>query len=202
VVHRFRDRCAFTGPLDNRVVISAYRLLDSSSYASNITVDSFNLLTLLAGSIWNQSEIMMDSGHFDSSSKRSQSERLAVLTRMYLAASSLRFNSETRDDLDWQTANKQAQVVCFHWWMHIVDAEHSFLQHTVNCGRFCFWCRQSVFCLCMKYLGNRWTNLRQIHTEDMLGPYLGQVWRSRSKSPGTKKAFFDLFGGLRVVYVW
>jgi len=29
--------------------------------------------------------------------------------------------------------------------MHIVDAEHSFLQHAVNCGRFCFWCRQSVF---------------------------------------------------------
>ena len=26
----------------------------------------------------------------------------------------------------------------------------------VNCERFCFWRRQSVvFCLCMKYLGNR-----------------------------------------------
>jgi len=31
------------------------------------------------------------------------------------------------------------------------------------------------FCLCMKYLRNRWTDLRQIHTEDVFGP-LGQVW--------------------------
>jgi len=42
-----------------------------------------------------------------------------------------------------------------------------------------------AFCLCMKYLGNRWTDLRQIHTEDVFGPSLGRVWRSRS------------FGGLR-----
>jgi len=30
------------------------------------------------------------------------------------------------------------------------------LPHAVNCGRFCFWRRQAaIFCLCMKYLGNR-----------------------------------------------
>jgi len=28
----------------------------------------------------------------------------------------------------------------------------------------------------MKYLGNRWTDLRQIHTEDVFGPSLGRVW--------------------------
>ena len=26
------------------------------------------------------------------------------------------------------------------------------------------------FCLCMKYLGNRWTDLRRIHKEDVFGP--------------------------------
>ena len=50
-----------------------------------------------------------------------------------------------------------------------------------------FWRRQSVvFCLCMKCLGNRWTDLRQIHTEDVFGPSLGQVWRSRSKANNTR----------------
>jgi len=46
------------------------------------------------------------------------------------------------------------------------------------------------FCLCMKYLGNRWTDLRQIHMEDVFGPSLGRVWRSRS--PGTKRHFSAL----------
>jgi len=55
------------------------------------------------------------------------------------------------------------------------------LPHALNPGRFCFWRRQSVvfFSLCMKYLGNRWMDLRQIHTEDVSGLSLG-VWRSRS----------------------
>jgi len=40
--------------------------------------------------------------------------------------------------------------------------------HAVNCERFWFWRRLSaVFCLCMKYLRNRWADLRQIHTEDV-----------------------------------
>jgi len=39
-----------------------------------------------------------------------------------------------------------------------------------------------VFCLCMKYLGNRWTDLRQIHMKDMFGSSLGWVLRSRSRS--------------------
>ena len=37
-------------------------------------------------------------------------------------------------------------------------------------------------CRTMKYLGNRWTDLRQIHGEDVFGPSLGRVWRSRSIS--------------------
>jgi len=35
--------------------------------------------------------------------------------------------------------------------------------------------------LCMKYLSNRWTDLRQIQREDVFDPLLGQVWMSRSK---------------------
>jgi len=66
---------------------------------------------------------------------------------------------------------------------------HHYLLHAVNCGRFCFWRRQSVvFCLCMKYLWYRWTDLHQIHTEDMFGPSFGRVWRSRSQ--GTKNGTF------------
>jgi len=45
------------------------------------------------------------------------------------------------------------------------------LPHAVNCVRFCFgavslW----FFCLCMKYLGIRWTDFRQIRMEDVFGP--------------------------------
>jgi len=76
--------------------------------------------------------------------------------------------------------------------------------------------RLPCFCLCrpMKYLGNRWTDLRQIHTDDVFSPSVGQVWRSRkvkgerSKSPGTKRHFSALsaacvrfvFGGSSAVF--
>jgi len=54
------------------------------------------------------------------------------------------------------------------------------------------------FSLCMKYFGNRWTDLRQIHMEDVFGPSLGRVWRSRSKV----KVIRDKNGIFRpVVYV-
>ena len=57
-----------------------------------------------------------------------------------------------------------------------------FLPHTVNCVRFCSWRCLWLFCLCMKkYLWNRWTDLCQIHREDVFGPLLGRVWMSRSK---------------------
>jgi len=62
-----------------------------------------------------------------------------------------------------------------------------------------FYCTQVRFCfsavcyvtflflfLCMKYLWNRWTDLRQIHREDMFGPSLGRVWMSRSKIKVTR----------------
>jgi len=44
--------------------------------------------------------------------------------------------------------------------------------------------------LCVKYLKNRWTDLRQIHAEDEFPPSLRRVWRSRSA--GRKTAFFGL----------
>jgi len=40
------------------------------------------------------------------------------------------------------------------------------------------------------YLGNRWTDLQQIHTEDMFGPSLGRVWRSRSISAACVRFVF------------
>jgi len=60
-----------------------------------------------------------------------------------------------------------------------------------------FWRHLSVcFCLCMKYLWNCWMDLSQIHMEDVFGPSVRWVWRSRS--PGTKNGFFGPFGSLRV----
>jgi len=38
-----------------------------------------------------------------------------------------------------------------------------------------------VFCSCMKYLGNHWTDLHQIHKEVVFGSSLRPVWRSSSK---------------------
>ena len=63
--------------------------------------------------------------------------------------------------------------------------------HAVNCVRFCVCRCLWLFCLCMKYLGNCWMDLRQIHTEDVFRPSLKRVWMSRSigtRSPGTKNA--------------
>jgi len=59
------------------------------------------------------------------------------------------------------------------------------LPQAVNCGRFCFWCRQSVvFSLCMKYLQNCRTNLCQIHMEAVFGPSLGWGWWSELRGQG------------------
>ena len=47
----------------------------------------------------------------------------------------------------------------------------------------------SVFCFCVKYLGNRWMDLRQgaqYDTQDVFSPSLGRVWRSRSKVKVTR----------------
>jgi len=41
-----------------------------------------------------------------------------------------------------------------------------------------------TFCLGIKYLGNRWTDLCQIHRADMFSPSLGRVWMSRSEIKG------------------
>jgi len=58
----------------------------------------------------------------------------------------------------------------------------------------------------MKYLGNRWTDLRQIHTEDVLVPRLdkfeGQCERSKVKVTRDKNGIFGPFVGLRAIYVF
>jgi len=80
-----------------------------------------------------------------------------------------------------------------------------FISHAVNCGRFCFFAPSvCVFCLCTKYLGNCWTDLRQIHLEEVFGPSIGRVWRSGSKVKVSrdKNGIFRPFGGLREVCVW
>jgi len=53
------------------------------------------------------------------------------------------------------------------------------LPHAVNCVRSVFGA--VTFCLWMKYLGNRVTDLCQIRKETVFGPSLVQVWMSRSK---------------------
>jgi len=57
--------------------------------------------------------------------------------------------------------------------------------------------------LCMKYLQNRWTDLHQIHKEDVFGPSPGQIWRSRSKVKGQgHQAQKTAFLALLVACVW
>jgi len=74
-----------------------------------------------------------------------------------------------------QTATKTwpHNSVCYRLVPHnllCTDWECEFLPHAVNCGRFCFWRRQSVV-----------YGVAPIHTEDVFGPSLGWVWRSKSK---------------------
>jgi len=47
-----------------------------------------------------------------------------------------------------------------------------------------------LFCLWIKYLWNRWTDLHQIHMEDVFGPSLRRVWMSRSKVIRKKHALW------------
>jgi len=79
------------------------------------------------------------------------------------------------------------------------------LPHAVNCWRFCFWRPQSVgFCLCIKYLWNRWTDFLQIHTEDVFGPSLRHVLRSWSKVKVTvaKKWHFSALSAACVCFMF
>ena len=86
------------------------------------------------------------------------------------------------------------------WALHVFIKRQFFyiyitlLLQAVNCGRFVFWCRQSmVFCLCTKYLGNRWMDLRQIQTEDVFGSSLRRVWRSSSKVKVSRDTKYSIF---------
>jgi len=65
-----------------------------------------------------------------------------------------------------------------------------FISHAVNCVRFCFWRCLWLF-LCMKYLGNRWT--------DFVPNSQGKRARSLVRSSLKVKVNF---GSLRAAYVW
>jgi len=59
------------------------------------------------------------------------------------------------------------------------------LPHAVYCAKFCFSAVCDFFvCFWIKYLGNGTTDLRQIHREDVVCPWLGPIWMSRSKVKG------------------
>jgi len=65
------------------------------------------------------------------------------------------------------------------------------LEFTVMVWRPCAKCAKSskrvrLLRLALDNGRNRWTDLRQIHTEDMFGPLLGWVWMSRSKVKVTR----------------
>ena len=66
---------------------------------------------------------------------------------------------------------------------NLVSVDYCRTQWTAQGSVFAAVC-DFFACLCMKYVGNRWTNLRHIHTEDVFGPSLGQVWMPRSKVKG------------------
>ena len=58
------------------------------------------------------------------------------------------------------------------WYVKIIASQRwdvfwdtVYLPQALNCARFVFWRCLWLFCLCMKYLGNRWTDLRQIYME-------------------------------------
>ena len=50
-----------------------------------------------------------------------------------------------------------------------------------------------LICLFMNYRGSRWTDLRQIHMEDVFGPSLGRVWMSNAKVNTYKNDIFQPF---------
>jgi len=61
--------------------------------------------------------------------------------------------------------------------MKIAEGRHLYSEGRPSC-----WASAHILvCLCMKYLGNLWTDLHQIHMEDVFGPSLGRVWMWRSK---------------------
>ena len=111
-----------------------------------------------------------------------------------IAAWKIHVSPQTKEILDvfgtfvLQHRGLVAMKVCFphHLLTHLVTY---LLPHAVNCVRFCFGV-VCDFCLCMRYLWNIWTDLRQIHTEDVFGPSLGRVWRSKSISTACVRFMF------------
>ena len=102
------------------------------------------------------------------------------------------------------TDNKRTRIVLFWLWSERHRCKRKLLIARSELGKVCFWRCLWLFCLCLKYPRNRWTDLRQFHTEDVFGPSLGHVWRSRSKVKFTrdKNGIFGAFSGLREFYIW
>jgi len=78
------------------------------------------------------------------------------------------------------------------------------LSHTVNCGRFCFWRRQSVvFCLCMKYLGEPLNGFAPRSHGRRVWSLARMSLKVKVKGQRDKNTvFFGSFGGVREVSVW
>jgi len=80
------------------------------------------------------------------------------------------------------------------------------LPHAVNCGRFCFWrrlCSLFVYEISREPLNGFAPNSQERRIWSLARRNSKvRVKGQRSRSPGTKMAFFGPFGGLRAVYVW
>jgi len=88
-------------------------------------------------------------------------------------------------------------VLCMSYSVKVKCGQRSFYSYSMQWtaegsvfGAVSVW----VFCFRVKYPWKHWIDLHQINTEEVFGSSLGRVWRSRS--PGTKMAFFHHLGGL------
>jgi len=105
----------------------------------------------------------------------------------------------------WYRGRLQRRQHCARW--HVQIAKRFELSTVLRATGHSTQYSHLVFWLCMKYLGNCWTDLRPIHMEDVFGPSLKQVWRSRSKVKGQghqrqKKEFFSALSAACVRFMF
>ena len=83
----------------------------------------------------------------------------------------------------------------------IINSSENVITARSELRKVLFLALSVAFYFCMKHLWNRWTDLRQIHREDMFGPSLRRIWMWESKVKVTrdKSGIFGPFGGLRAV---
>ena len=80
-------------------------------------------------------------------------------------------------------------------------SEYVYHYHTVNCKRFCLFGIGRLW-LFVKYLRTTEQICTKLIRKTRFVPCLDEFEGRRSRSPGTKTAFFGRFGGLRTVYVY